>query len=290
MALEKIPYHGEELFCPKYDRVFKALLLGGEDYTLLSSFLTSVLGTEIRKENVISASSMELPTMHGDDKIIRLDFLIRLADGVAVNIELQVGKDFSMGERSLHQLSRITANSVDKGEVAADICPVIAINVLDYDYICGGDGYHNRYRMKNVVTGAEMPGAEIFEIQFIDLPKFPKNAGNSMKELWMKFLTAKTEEELEMLTKESPIMATAVDRLVYASGTPELRKQMDDYERNELKNLLTRRYDRKEGRMEGELKAKLEIARNLLNEGIKDAEAVARITGLEIDDVLRLQQ
>jgi hypothetical protein len=68
-------------------------------------------------------------------------------------------------------------------------------------------------RMKNVITGAEMPGAEIFEIQFIDLPKFPKNAGNSMKELWIKFLTAKTEKDLEMLTKENPVMASAVDRL-----------------------------------------------------------------------------
>jgi hypothetical protein len=40
-----------------------------------------------------------------------------------------------------------------------------------------------------------------------------------MKELWMRFLTAKTEEELEMLTQESPVMASAVERLVYASGT-----------------------------------------------------------------------
>jgi hypothetical protein len=30
-----------------------------------------------------------------------------------------------------------------------------------------------------------------------------------MKELWMRFLTAKTEKELEMLTKESPVMASA---------------------------------------------------------------------------------
>jgi predicted transposase/invertase (TIGR01784 family) len=83
----------------------------------------------------------------------------------------------SMGERSLHQLSRINSESIEKGEVAADICPVIAINILDYDYINDGDGYHNRYRMKNVVTNAEMPGAEIFEVQFIDLPKFPKKCG-----------------------------------------------------------------------------------------------------------------
>jgi predicted transposase/invertase (TIGR01784 family) len=288
--------------------VFKALLLGGDnDYTLLSSFLTGVLGTEIRQKNVISATSMELPTQHGNDKIIRLDFFVRLSDGSTVNIELQVGPDFSMGARSLHQLSRINANSIDKGEVAADICPVIAINVLDFDYINDGDGYHNRYRMKNVITGAEMPGAEIFEVQFIDLPKFPKNAGNSMKELWIKFLTAKTEEDLEMLAQENPVMASAVERLVYASGTKELRKQMDDYERNEMKNWLTRVYDRKEGRAEGraegkaegraegraeglakgKMEEKIEIAKKILSEGL-DADIAAKITGLTADEVLRL--
>jgi predicted transposase/invertase (TIGR01784 family) len=286
MALEKIPYHGEELFCPKYDRVFKALLLGNDnDYTLLSSFLTGVLATEIRPENILSASSMELPTQHGNDKIIRLDFRVRLADKTTVNIELQVGKDLSIGARSVHQLSRLVANAIDKGEVAEDICPVIGINVLDFDYICGGDGYHNRYRMKNVVTGAEMPDAEIFEVHFIELPKFPKNAGSSMKELWVKFLTAKTEEDLEMLTKESPVMMSAVDRLVYASGTKELREQMDDYERNEMKNRLTRVYDKKEG----EQNAKLEIARKILASG-KTVNEVVEWTGLTVDEVLRLQQ
>jgi MoaA/NifB/PqqE/SkfB family radical SAM enzyme len=108
-----------------------------------------------------------------------------------------------------------------------------------------------------------------------------------MKELWMRFLTAKTEEDLEMLTKGSPIMASAVDRLVYASGTKELRKQMDDYERNEMKNLLTRKYDKKEGRMEGEYKKAVEIAKKALGQGLS-ADVVAQITGLPVDDVLRL--
>jgi predicted transposase/invertase (TIGR01784 family) len=285
MALEMIPYHGKELFCPKYDRVFKALLLGDDnDYTLLSSFLTGVLATEIRPENIISASSTELPTKHGNDKIVRLDIRVTLADGTAVNIELQVSIDISMGARSLYQLSRIVAGSIDKGQVPEDICPVIAINVLDFDYIKGGDGYHNRYRMKNVVTGAEMPGAEVFEVHFIELPKFHKNtAGNTMKELWVKFLTAKKEEDLEMLTKESPVMASAVNRLVYASGTKELREQMDDYHWNEVKNRLTMAAERKEGRLEG----RLEVAKNLLGKGMKPGD-VAEVTGLPIDDVLRL--
>jgi predicted transposase/invertase (TIGR01784 family) len=96
-----------------------------------------------------------------------------------------------------------------------------------------------------------------------------------------------------MLAKESPVMASAVDRLVYASGTKELREQMDDYERNEMKNWLTRVYDKKEGRMEGmvegEHKKAVEIAKKALDQGLS-ADIVAQITGLTIDEVLRLQK
>jgi predicted transposase YdaD len=84
-----------------------------------------------------------------------------------------------------------------------------------------------------------------------------------------------------MLTKESPVMASAVDRLVYASGTKELREQMDDYERNEMKNRLTRVADKKE--------TKLEIARKILASG-KTVNEVVEWTGLTVDEVLRLQQ
>jgi predicted transposase/invertase (TIGR01784 family) len=167
MALEIIHYRGEDLFCPKYDRVFKAVLLGNDgDYTLLASFLT---------------------------------------------------------------------------------------------------------------------GAEVFEIHFIELPKFPENAGGSMKELWIKFLTAKKEEDLDMLTQESPVMAAAVNRLVYASGTKELREQMDDYMRNEMKNRLTMAAERKEGRAEG----RVEIAKKALDEGLS-VDIVAKITGLTVDEILCL--
>jgi predicted transposase YdaD len=95
--------------------------------------------------------------------------------------------------------------------------------------------------------------------------------------------------ELDMLTQESPIMASAVERLVYASGTKELRKQMDDYERNEMKNRLTRRADIKEGIATGEHKKAVEIAKKMLAGG-KTVDEVAEWTSLTVDEVLRLQQ
>jgi len=289
MSLQMIYYHGQELFSPKYDRVFKALLLDNDgDYTFLASFLTAVLAREILPGNIISASSTELPTRHGDDKVIRLDIRARLMDGTIVNVEMQVGRDYSMGPRSVYQVSRLLAGSIDQSQEPEEIYPVIAINILDFDYIADGDGdgYHNCYRLKNVVTGAEMPGANILEVHYIELTRFPKNAGNSIVELWLKFITAKKQEDLEMITQESPVMASLVDKLVYASGTKELRLQMDDYKVNEVKNRLTRAYDRKEGKVEGRKEGILEVAKNLRAMGM-NVEEVVRATGLTVDEVLR---
>jgi len=296
MALQMISYHGKELFSPKYDRVFKALLLSKDkDYTHLASFLTGILAREIRPENIISASSTELPANHGKDKIVRLDFKVRFMDGAIVNIELQVGKDLSMGQRSLYQLSRLLTTTIDKGQEPEKICPVIAINILDFDYITDGDGYHNRYRMKNMITGAEMPGAHILEVHYIELTKFPPNAGNKIEELWVKFLTAQKEEELDMLTEQSPIMASLVEKLVYASGTKELREQMDAYKVNEVKNRLTIAFERddakqqgiQQGIQQGFQQGKLAIARKMKAAG-KSVNEILEFTDLPIEDVLQL--
>jgi len=149
--------------------------------------------------------------------------------------------------------------------------------------------------MKNLVTGADMPGAHIFETHYIELTKFPQNAGNSAEELWGKFLTAKKGKDLDMLTQENPVMASLVDKLVYASGTKELRDQMDDYKVNEVKNRLTIAYERKDaiakgmakGMAKGAKENAMQTAKRLLAKGMNHND-VAEATGLTIDDVLRL--
>jgi predicted transposase/invertase (TIGR01784 family) len=70
---------------------------------------------------------------------------------------------------------------------------------------------------------------------------------------------------------------------------------MDDYHWNEVKNRLTMAAERKEGRREGRLEGRaegehkkaVEIAKKALNQGL-GADVAAQITGLTIDEILRL--
>ena len=59
MALIKFMYRGRVVFCPMYDRVFKALFDDGK-LVLLASFLSSILGMDIKAEELTVRNS-EMP-------------------------------------------------------------------------------------------------------------------------------------------------------------------------------------------------------------------------------------
>ena len=291
MALIKFMYRGRVVFCPKYDRVFKAFFDDGE-LVLLASFLSSILDMDIKAEDLTVRNS-EVPVTTKDGKLVRLDFRIMLIDGSVVNIEMQIDNERDMGKRSLYSLAKLMPDQLKvSGEYKA-IRPVIAINILDFNFIPDSDDYINRYRMKNLKTNAEMPNAEAQEIIFIELKKLPKTAG-SMREWWLKFLAVKSGKELDMIATQSPVLEKARERLVGISADEKLQFEMDMIEKaNYDYNSRIARYERlsveamEKGRAEGIAEAKAEYARKMKAEGCDNA-FIAKITGLSPKQIERL--
>jgi predicted transposase/invertase (TIGR01784 family) len=277
MALEKFKYKGKTVYCPKHDRVFKALFDNGE-FTLLASFLSCIFDTDIRAED-LAMQNTELPPEDKDLKMARLDLRIMLTDGSVVNVEMQVRNEHDMGRRSLYNLAKLMPRQLKKQGEYRNIRPVIAINILDFDFIKDSVDYINRYRMKNLKTNAEMPDAEVQEIIFIELPKLPKRAGNLM-EWWLKFLTVKTGKELDMVAAQHPMLAEARDMLLKINADPVLRDQLDALDKAE------RDYNSSMARREriGREKAHAEIAKNMKAQGF-DSAVIAGITGLSVAEI-----
>ncbi|MDR2577922.1 MAG: Rpn family recombination-promoting nuclease/putative transposase [Chitinispirillales bacterium] len=300
IPIETIDYRGTKLIPPKYDRMFKAVFVD-EDLTPLASFLSSVLDMDILASD-LRVMNPELPVKSSEDKQVRLDIKIKLADKSIVNVEMQVGNEYDMGKRSLHNLSRLMAGGLKRGKKRNEIYPVIAINVLDFNYITDEEGFHNRFRMKNVKTNAEMPNAEVFEINFIELPKLPKNAGNGMKELWVKFLSAKTEEELNMLAKQAPALKKAVHKLVRVNASEERQYMEDMLIKAEIAEYYLKKGIRAEslaegiavgktegiavGRTEGKAEGKAEIIAIMKAKGWNSTQ-IAELVGMTVDEVER---
>jgi len=254
VALETIYYDGKEVYSPKYDLMFKAVFTG-KDLDLLASFLSSMLNIDIPVDGLVIRNS-EMVKKRKDGKLVFLDIYVTLKNGSHIYIEMQVSDENNMGKRSLYYLSRLMVDQLGEGGEYKEICPAIAINILDYDYLdTDGEKYHSTFRMKDIETDIEMPSSDSFEIHFIELQKASKYAHSSMKDLWLKFLSAKTEKEWKMLAIQDPMLKKAIDKTVKMSADKDVRFAMISMEKIErdrisaLSNAEAR--GRKEGRAEG---------------------------------------
>ena len=278
MALVKFKYKGKTVLCPKHDRVFKALFDDGK-YVLLASFLSNILDMDIKAKE-LKVRNTEVPVENTDGKLVRLDFRITLANGNAVNVEMQVRDEHDMGRRSLYNLAKLMQDQLNINGEYKDICPVIAINILDFSYIKDSEDYINRYRMKNLKTNTEMPDAEAQEIIFIELPKLPKKAGN-MKEWWLKFLAVKTEKELDMVAAQHPLFEEARDMLVKISADRALRDQLRVWEKAERDYNSSMARSKRLGMEKGMAKGRKEGRKEGKEEELVDVVKTMRANGFD---------
>jgi len=287
MALKTFMFRGQTVYSPKYDKVFKAVF-AGKDKTLLASLLTSILGMDIKAEDILINNS-EVTVRRKKQKPIYLDINLTVANRYIVNMEMQVRNENNMGKRSLHSLSQLMGGQLETGEKYGTLCLVTAINFLDFNYIKNSKNYHTRFRMKETGSNIEMPDAEYFEIIFIELGKLPKTLGNSMKELWVKFLSVQTGEELEMLTKQKPVFETAANKLVSISATKEMRRAMDKADKWERDRLTERDNDRAKGEAKGEAKRAAETAKEMLANN-EPTDKIVRYTKLTVKQIEKLRK
>ena len=111
--------------------------------------------------------------------------------GKHINAEVQVGDEHNMERRSVFYISRLYTDQMKPHMKFSDICPAIAINILDFPFLPFSE-YHNRYRLKNTTNNHEL--TDVFEVNFLELPKVPVMDLKSSKDLWMRFFTANDEE------------------------------------------------------------------------------------------------
>ena len=280
MGIKRIHYRGHELLPAKCDLVFKALFTADGNQELLASLLSSILDLNIRARDMVIANT-EFPPPHETDRLSRVDVRVKLSDGKNLNIEIQIEDEHNMAKRSVFYTSKLYVDQAASGMKFDELCPAIAINILDFPFL-PYEEYHSKYRLKNTKNSDELTDA--FEINFIELKKVPKDSRNSLKDLWMLFLSADNAEEFEMLEKQEPIMGKAVNKLLYVSANEKLRYELDMREKAEMDywSAMGTNYDK--GMREG-VRA---VAKNLLNKQMP-VDDVADATGLTSEEVESLR-
>jgi predicted transposase/invertase (TIGR01784 family) len=276
---------------PLNDYIFKRLM---EDAERLIVFLNAVLGAQDQNK-LVSLEIIDNKELTGEmifDKAGRLDVRAKTADGMQIDIEVQLTNQYNMEKRTIYYWGKLFLEGLKQGEDYINLAKVITVNILDFEYL-KIDRFHTKYHLWED-ENKDYLLTDVMEIHFIELPKFTRLAqkdftGNPLHR-WLKFLDQKTsEEELKELTEMDQVIKSATEKLEYLSSDPEtiaLYRAREDA-LHERANMISSA--KAEGRKEGREEGKLAMAKNLLSLGV-DAETVAKAAELPAAKILELQK
>jgi predicted transposase/invertase (TIGR01784 family) len=247
-----------------------------------------------------------------EDKLGVLDVKIHLQSGKVLDVEVQVRPQRSIWQRMLFYTAKMVVEQVKSGYPYKRINRAISILIADFVLIKENDAYHNRFRLYDERTGAHFPDS--MEINVLEMPKKHETDGTPLGN-WMRFFSAKTEEDFMDASQASPAIEKAWGVIKVLSGDERARALAEAREkaRMDLDSWLDdARYEgrqeglqkglqkglreglqkglqegRQEGLRDGRQEEKLEVAENLLRMNMP-VDDIVKATGLPLDEVKRL--
>ena len=128
------------------------------------------------------------------------------------------------------------------------------------------------------------------EFHFIQIPKFlrEQTGVNSKIEQWMQFISQKSEEGIRLAIEQNKEIKKANEEYEYLTGDKAERRLAFLREkaiRDERNNLNA---SRAEGIEVGRKEEKIEIAKNMLKEGM-DIKIISKLTNLSIEEIKKIK-
>ena len=284
------------ILSPKVDFVFKKIFGNEKHPNILISFLNAVIKpTDLIKS--VQIKNTDIEKEHIEDKYSRLDIKAITNNGEHINIEIQVKNEYNMIKRSLYYWSKMYEGQLTKGQDYDTLSRTICINILDFKYL-KNDNFHNCYRLKEKNTNEEL--TDVMELHFIEIPKLRKLENSEdisdMLEAWITFIESPTSELIDKLEMSSDEIKEAKEELLRLSGNDKERERYEKrfeslLEQNSLLANAERKgleKGKKEGLKEGENRKAIEIAINLIKNGL-DNELIKNTTGLSIKEIMQLR-
>jgi predicted transposase/invertase (TIGR01784 family) len=223
-----------------------------------------------------------------DDKLSRLDMLVRLNDGQLINIEFQTGNQVHFVRRALFYLFQMGIGELKAGEDYGRLPNLTGIYIFDDVFRDDVPDVHLIYEPTRVkpMDGAYLQQG-LLRLDFIQLPKFStlNPAENQLLSAWVQLFGAKSADDLESAASETPVLSKLVRSLKAMSSNPEL---IDLAEKRRIEKIIEKRArfgemedakeearktglaeGRAEGRAEGETQANLAAVQKVLFKRLK---------------------
>ncbi|KOF58266.1 transposase [Clostridium sp. DMHC 10] len=277
---------------PKVDFAFKKLFGSEENKDILIAFINSIIDENEQIKDIELKNPYNIAD-YRKGKMTILDIKAVDDKDVWYDIEMQIAQQDFFDKRALYYWSKVYSSQIESGEDYEKLRKTISINILDFNYLKEED-FHSEFKIYNTKTMKEF--SNMFEMHFIELNKFNKDYKELKTGLdrWIAFLSRAYELDKDNIPEElaeDKDVKKAIEKLdiMYLS-----KEEREIYE-NDLKALMdyraqikaAERSGRIEGIKEGDLQARISIARNFLD--VLDDETIAIKVGLSIDEIKGLR-
>ncbi len=207
------------------DYMFHVLFL--KNNHLLKAFLASILHEDISN---ITSCQITNPIQYGRDinsKTVIYDMKITLNNQIYINLEIQVLDEKNWTERSMIYLCR-TFDNLEKNVPYTDVKPSIHIGLLNYTLFHDHPEFCSVYSMMNVKNHNIY--SRKFLLYVIDLTQIELATEEDKQyqvDLWARFFTAGTWEDIKMLAKRNPIFKEASEAICKLSRKERIRLEYE---------------------------------------------------------------
>ena len=199
-------------------------------------------------------------------------------------------------KRSTHYMSKMLSDELKKSEEYIQVKKTIVINFLNFEFY-QRNSYRSVAHMKFEktkpqefidmgYTKEDEIATKDLEMHFIEIPKFVKKnpEANTKLEQWL-WLIVGREEKLKMAKKENKEIKKAMDIIDEMSMDP---KEWELYESRRLA-IMDYNTGMHQSREEGKKEKQIEIAKNMLNEGM-EIETISRLTNLTVEEIEEIEK
>lgn len=276
-----------------FDWAMKKFLRSKANFEILEGFLSELLNDNIKILEILESESNK--EKH-HDKFNRVDLKVKNLKNEIIIIEVQYDREFDYLQRILYGASRVIIEHLKEGEPYSKIVKVISVNILYFDlgqgsdYVYYGSTLFKGLNKQDILELSEEQQElyykekihEIFpEYYLIKVNNFDDIAKNTLDE-WIYFLKNEEIKEdfkakgLKKAKQELDILKLSEEeRTAYQKYRDDLH-----YQASMVESTYTI----------GEKKGRKTVALNLISAGLLDIENIAKVTGLNIEEVRALKK
>ncbi len=294
-----------DILSVKLDFLFKLIFGDERNKDILANFLSAVLEIPVDEFYELQILNNELKKEHEEDKLGILDINVRTKSGTLINLEIQVLNKKDYERRTVYYTAKRLVEQLGESDPYTKLVQTISINIIDYD-LFDYEKFHSTFWLTEEVEGVKL--TDVIRIDFLELQKARNTTGSDdMKQLWMDFLNAKSEEELRMLAQKSEVFIKPAAEVVRLSGDISVRelhfkRQMAIMDRMAEMEYATEKGINQgikeglekgiaqgiaQGKAEGKAEGLRQAARSMKAMGIS-ISAIAEATGLTPDEIEKL--